>query len=185
MYTQVKEQRRSGGTPSAVVRQRVTFADNRSSSIIQRKLCFGIEKQAIQRVPARTQNQKDTNKYDVTYSGRQRDFIGGGDPSGVGVGNVQSYSAAVDITRPQTEDDYNDTVDIDADTHEYHKGHMLSKALGGLGNVENIFWQDGGQNTTGDWISFERNVENARRLRSSLNMTYRVVLNGPGLTYSF
>lgn len=185
MYTQVKEQRRSGGTPSAVVRQRVTFADNRSSSIIQRKLCFGIEKQAIQRVPARIQNQKDTNRYDVTYFGRQSDFTGGGDPTGVGVGNVQSYSAAVNITRPGNQAPIQKGVTINAATHEYQQGHMLAKALGGLGNIENIFWQDGGQNTTGAWNSFERNVGNARDLGSNLNMAYRVVLNGPGLTYSF
>lgn len=185
MYTQVKEQRRSGLMSSTVVRQRVTFADNRSSSITQRNLCFGIEKQAIQRVPTRKENQKDANIYDVTYSGRQCDFTGGSEPVDVGVDGVQSYAAKVDITCSQHGSKYSNTVGIDANTHEYQEGHMLAKALGGSGKAENIFWQDGGQNTTGDWVSFERKVTNIRNLGSALPMTYRVVLNGPGLTYTF
>lgn len=184
MYTQVKEQRRSGVMPSAVVRQCVMFADNRLSSIAQKNLCLGIEKQTIQRAPTRTENQKDTFKYDVTYTGRQKDFIGGGDPTGVGVGNVQSYSATAYITRPKNEADINKNVNINAATHEYHRGHMLSQALGGSGDKNNIFWQDGGQNTAGPWFTFERQIEKARRF-SDLGMVYRVILNGPGLAYYF
>ena len=77
---------------------------------------------------------------------------------------------------------YEDDVTVDADTREYHYGHMLASGLGGSGNLNNVFEQDGGQNTQGDWPSFERQAQSARdSADDDSDMRYKVTLTGNGL----
>ncbi|MBC3872673.1 eCIS core domain-containing protein [Undibacterium flavidum] len=147
--------------------------------------------QAVQLFVAQTKltgtiDNQSKSKYQVTYTGKKSDFKSGDEPGGSGITGVTGYSASVEIADAITSGDqvYRDSVGVNASDREYHRGHILASALGGSGAADNVFLQDGGQNTTGKWPSFERQAGGYRDAGSqSQAMSYRVTLLGSNLKY--
>lgn len=146
-----------------------------------------IKSNPIQRVPARNEITKTTSTYKVEYTGKKSDFSGGSEPDGNGVVGVSSYGASATVGDVyQNGNAATDNVAVDGADREYHQGHMLASALGGSGNANNVFKQDGGQNTTGKWPSFERQVAGNRdRGDQNAAMSYTVELKGNGGTLQY
>lgn len=147
----------------------------------------GERSKPIQRALVRNEVTKTTSDYKVKYTGKKSDFSGGGDPGGNGVVGVSSYNASASVAKVyDTGASYDNAVAVGGADREYHQGHMLAKSLGGSGSANNIFKQDGGQNTTGKWPSFERSVESAKGYGDqNAAMTYTVELKGLGGTLQY
>jgi len=141
----------------------------------------------LQRALSVDEKAKSTSKYWLRYTGKKKDFEDGSDPVGKGVTGVSSYDANAIVEKVYDNgNSYVDDVAVDANERQYHQGHMLAKALGGSGSAWNVFRQDGGQNTTGKWPSFERQVESARNYGDqNANMSYDVELFGTGGTLKY
>lgn len=141
----------------------------------------------LQLVLARNQITRTTSRYKVEYSGQKKDFKDGEEAARNGVTGVTSYSASADIDDVFIDDTgYVGSVNVDGNERQYHAGHMLPDALGGSGDSNNVFKQDGGQNTTGKWPSFERSVGSMRKDGDqNANMTYVVDLKGAGASLRY
>ena len=131
--------------------------------------------------------KKTKSQYKLLYTGKKKDFQDGSDPVGKGVTGVSSYDANAVVEKVYDNgNSYVDNVDVNGNERQYHQGHMLAKALGGSGSAWNVFKQDGGQNTTGKWPSFERQVESARGYGDqNASMSYEVELFGTGGTLKY
>jgi hypothetical protein len=142
----------------------------------------------VQRAMSAIDDTRTASIYKRIYWGKKKDFQGGADAGPKGVTGVTSYKgdAYINPKAGSMRGQYTDSVVVDADTHEYHKGHMLAHALGGGSDAANVFSQDGGQNTTGKWPSFERNAElEAGSGDENALMQYEVTLCGHGGTLKY
>mgnify|MGYP000753297763 CR=1 FL=1 len=106
----------------------------------------------------------------------------GGGANAIGITGVSDYSSSATVYDDVAKVNpplYNQTVKVGADDREYQRGHILADALGGSGSADNIFRQDGGQNTTGDWPSHELTV-GKRKVKGDPNadMVYNITLHG-------
>jgi hypothetical protein len=173
-----------GAKPSQMTRRGQYKADRRAD---RAKAGQSTNASTVQRAPTRTQTQKSPTTYTVEYTGEAQDFTMGEDADAWGIQDVESYQAEVEIDNVYDDGSaYEDDVSVDAATHEYHYGHMLAAGLGGTGDLNNVFEQDGGQNTQGDWPSFERSAQGARNSADDdSDMRYTVTLNGTNLNYHF
>ena len=115
----------------------------------------------VQMTAPRTKVYGDNDMFRTVYNGKKEQFKDGEDPGGSGIVNVSGYDARVRITDQNDTPIYSDSVALTPQNKGYHKGHILAKASGGHGDAVNIFAQDGGQNTAGYWVSFERRMTNA------------------------
>ena len=158
-------------------RQAVQFKDGKhKSNGIPIQCSFD---KVIQRIPNGRILEQNNSHYRVVYYGSVQDFQGGSNAGKRGITGVDSYWAIAVIGDKNGEHETRGSNIILASTHEYQYGHMLAKDLGGSGRAHNIFRQDGGQNTTGAWPSFERTIANLRKNKpSNMPMEYYITLNG-------
>ena len=170
-----KVSRRIDAAGGGMAKQRIKIEDGKkrvSDVPIQR-----LFNQVIQNRLKKNVYRRDRNEYDVEYFGTVRDFYNGSPAGYRGITGVNKYWAIATVGNENKH-----TNKISADTHEYHRGHMLAQNLGGKGDADNIFKQDGGQNTTGEWPSFEQSVakkrDEAYRFNPNTSMTYRINLSG-------
>lgn len=126
----------------------------------EKSIARGGDNQCKQLVPNRVHVHEDANRYQVGYSDLVGSFMGGAAPGPAARPTPASYNAQYvreDSNGTQVQA-YN--VNVAGNAREYHRGHMLADAMGGGGGYDNIFQQDGGQNTTGAWPAWERTVAN-------------------------
>lgn len=187
------------------------FIDNRPEAITQKKLqgAANNSPKAAQtaqiQLMAKTnsfQNQvtiqrakaisvtKDTNKeYSIEATGDPATFTGGSDAGKHGVDGVESYSAEFSAnnqlnilgnkTGKAKKEESNPMNNL---LPEYVGGHLLPKEFGGAGNKENVFNQEGGQNS-GSWRSFEIAASDVlNKTPPGSEFAYKMKLTGNNLT---
>lgn len=114
--------------------------------------------QIKQLAPSRVHLVNNATHYQAEYSDMISNFTGGASAGGVAMPTPASYNAQYARQNSNGQQMRSLNVNVQGATREYHHGHMLAEALGGGGGADNIFLQDGGQNTTGAWPSWERTV---------------------------
>jgi len=114
--------------------------------------------QIKQLAPSRVHLVNNATHYQTGYSDMISNFTGGAAAGGVAMPTPASYNAQYTRQNSNGQQMKSLSVNVQGATREYHHGHMLAEALGGGGGADNIFLQDGGQNTTGAWPSWERSV---------------------------
>lgn len=167
----------ANGSPGAVAQRKAIEAVHNSPNMVAQRQQLGnlmgknsipngcvVAGAIVQRQPNQVIPRQDNGEYQVVYTGNKADFANGANAGGQGITGVAAYSARIEVT-PEDEDEMGEELDVDmnARTQVFEKGHMLQNALGGTGNADNIFAQDGGQNGGGDWVSFETLARNAVR----------------------
>ena len=160
--------------------------DKRSHLVNQTILINSIQREsnsAMQMVLNKTVNSTN-NRHTVIYRGVGYDFTGGQKAGNRGITGVKNYQArmSMEVAPHHWVPEYSPR--INWNTKQYHRGHILSKSLGGSGDSDNIFKQDGGQNTTGDWPAFELLVSNTCRANPNKNFVFTAELTGNRLDYN-
>lgn len=168
-------------------RQLKSFVDNRMQILSHVKLMRTIQERRSnvrQLMPMRTVNTSSNNRFGVTYRGKGSDFTGGQQAGNFGITGVKNYTARLSRQLPTGfwESRYGPLVNWN--DKQYHKGHILASAMGGQGDHGNIFRQDGGQNTTGDWPAFERNATNDCTNYPNDSFVFTATLTGNNLNYN-
>jgi len=138
---------------------------------------------------------KADDEYTIRATGSPSDFTGGAKAIDTGIGNVQSYNATIKSTIKKksngskftTGAPFKDQAGVQDNTQQgFAKGHIVGNAIGGPGEVKNIFEQDAGQNNSGEWKSFEKR---AKKLIDNSHdeslITYEATLGSAKLKYWF
>lgn len=116
--------------------------------------------QCKQLAPSRVHSVNDAVRYQAGYFDMVSNFTGGAAAGGAAMATPASYNANYIRRNSNGTQMATRNVNVPGTTREYHHGHMLAEAMGGGGGADNVFLQDGGQNTTGAWPSWERAVDN-------------------------
>lgn len=97
--------------------------------------------------------KESKDKVQLGANGYAPEFEDGEDPGNKGYNGVETYQGIYKIG-----DEQNSTKVLSNNYLQAHAGHVLAKQNGGMGGEGNIFAQDGGVNTTGEWIQFENQM---------------------------
>lgn len=168
-------------------RQLKGIVDNRPLNILQTSLIGAIQEKksdVIQLVPAQNIKIQTGKHYQVEYTGLGNTFAGGAQAGNRGITGVQNYRAFITHHPAGAAPVTYQSRTINWADREYQRGHILSAAMGGGSTADNIFKQDGGQNTTGDWPSFEINSKNLCLNNPGDNFSYTIDMTGQSLNYN-
>ncbi len=176
---------------SAQVQQLMTFqamARNSGSPAAQLKSkTSGQDGVPIQRAKAAVVSASKS-KYQITASGTPDEFTGGSAAGYHGVDGVRYYSASfhasnqLNVNNKKTGKAKSEESNVmDNDLPEYANGHLLPNEFGGSGGKNNVFKQEGGQNS-GSWRSFEIAASKVlNKTPSDETFTYEMTLRGDNL----
>lgn len=168
-------------------RQLKRFGDNRTQMLSHVQLMRTIQEKKSnvrQFVPIRNIDSISRNRYEVTYRGVGRDFTQGQQAGNFGITGVKNYTAHLSRRLPTGFWIRNQGPYVNWNDRQYHKGHILASALGGQGDGANIFRQDGGQNTAGDWPAFERQSTSDCANYPDDSFVFKATLTGNDLNYN-
>ncbi len=143
----------------------------------------------MQRAKAITVTKDTSSEYSIKATGAPSTFTGGSNAGQRGIDNVKSYSAKFSAddqlntlgnrTGRGKSEESNSMNNL---LPEYVGGHLLPKEFGGSGDQENVFNQEGGQNS-GSWRSFEIAASKVLEKTPPTNtFTYEMSLKGDNLT---
>ncbi len=149
------------------------------------------KKETVQRSKAFKWKKGETD-YRLEASGKPSEFSGGSNAGPYGIGRVDyyrgTYSASnqLNIKGHKTgKPKYEQSNWMDNKQPEYANGHLLPKEFGGYGKKDNVFEQEGGQNT-GSWRSFEIAASNVlKKTPPDETFTYTMELKGKKLEYTW